>query len=107
MITVNYLREMDDRGSVFKVIADYVSKRSTGDNFHTICYEQSSWSYDTVYRSHAAADYDMATTDISFQKNLREKMSLKIGTKYAYTLMDDHSLYEGVTSSGSWIPNEI
>ena len=56
--TVNYLREMDDRGSVFKVIADYVSKRSTGDNFHTICYEQSSWSYDTVYRSHAAADYD-------------------------------------------------
>ena len=104
--TVNYLREMDDRGSVFKVIADYVSKRSTGDNFHTICYEQSSWSYDTVYRSHAAADYDMATTDISFQKNLREKMSLKIGTKYAYTLMDDHSLYEGVTSSGSWIPNE-
>ena len=104
--TVNYLREMDDRGSVFKVIADYVSKRSTGDNFHTICYEQSSWSYDTVYRSHAAADYDMATTDISFQKNLREKMSLKIGTKYAYTLMDDHSLYEGLTSSGSWIPNE-
>lgn len=104
--TVNYLREMDDRGSVFKVIADYVSKRSTGDNFHTICYEQSSWSYDAVYRSHAAADYDMATTDISFQKNLREKMSLKIGTKYAYTLMDDHSLYEGVTSSGSWIPNE-
>ncbi len=104
--TVNYLREMDDRGSVFKVIADYVSKRSTGDNFHTICYEQSSWSYDTIYRSHAAADYDMATTDISFQKNLRKKMSLKIGAKYAYTLMDDHSLYEGLTSSGSWIPNE-
>ena len=104
--TVNYLREMDDRGSVFKVIADYVSKRSTGDNFHTICYEQSSWSYDTVYRSHAAADYDMATTDISFQKNLRKKMSLKIGAKYTYMLMDDHSLYEGLTSSGSWIPNE-
>ena len=93
--TVNYLREMDDRGSVFKVIADYVSKRSTGDNFHTICYEQS-----------AAADYDMATTDISFQKNLRKKMSLKIGVKYTYMLMDDHSLYEGLTSSGSWIPNE-
>lgn len=104
--TVNYLREMDDRGSVFKVIADYVSKRLTGDNFHTICYEQSSWSYDTVYRSHAAADYDMATTDISFQKNLRKKMSLKIGAKYTYMLMDDHSLYEGLTSSGSWIPNE-
>ena len=104
--TVNYLCEMDDRGSVFKVIADYVSKRSTGDNFHTICYEQSSWSYDTVYRSHAAADYDMATTDISFQKNLRKKMSLKIGAKYTYMLMDDHSLYEGLTSSGSWIPNE-
>ena len=48
----------------------------------------------------------MATTDISFQKNLREKMSLKIGAKYTYTLMDDHSLYEGLNSSGSWIPNE-
>ena len=104
--TVNYLRKMDERGSIFKVIADFVNKRSTGDNLHTIRYEQSNWSRDTVYRSHAAADYDMATTDISFQKNLREKMSLKIGAKYTYTLMDDHSLYEGLNSSGSWIPNE-
>lgn len=104
--TVNYLRKMDEQGSIFKVIADFVNKRSTGDNLHTIRYEQSNWSRDTVYRSHAAADYDMATTDISFQKNLRKKMSLKIGAKYTYMLMDDHSLYEGLTSSGSWIPNE-
>lgn len=97
--TVNYLRKMDEQGSIFKVIADFVNKRSTGDNLHTIRYEQSNWSRDTVYRSHAAADYDMATTDISFQKNLREKMSLKIGTKYTYTLMDDHSLYEGLNGS--------
>ena len=68
----------------------FVNKRSTGDKSHTIRYEQSNWSCDNGLRVSVAADYDMATTDISFQKNLREKMSLKIA-KYTYTLMDDHS----------------
>ncbi len=104
--TVNYLCEMDGRGSVFKVIADYVGKRSTGDKLQTICYERSVWSRDTVYRSNSVADYDMATTDISFQKNFRGGMSLRVGAKYTYALMDDHSLYEGLASGGNWVPDE-
>lgn len=104
--TVNYLRKMDERGSVLKLIADYVSKKSTGDNYHSIRYEQKSWNHDTIYRSDARADYDMATTDISFLKNLRRKMSFKVGAKYTYTLMDDYSLYEGLTGDGRWIPNK-
>lgn len=103
---VNYLHKMDDRGSVFKVIADYVNKRSTGDNAHQIRQEQAAGSHDTIYRSHAGADYDMATVDLSFQKYLWNKMSFKVGAKYTYSLMDDYSFYEGLAGNGSWIPNE-
>ena len=100
--TVNYVQKWDERGSVFKVIADYVKKHSTGDNHHNILYEQASGSLDTTYRYHARADYDMATVDASLQKMLGKQMSYKVGAKYTYTLMDDYSYYQGLTSDGKW-----
>ena len=71
--TVNYLRKMDEQGSIFKVIADFVNKRSTGIISIRSVMNNLIGAVIRFYRSHAAADYDMATTDISFQKNLREK----------------------------------
>lgn len=103
--TFNYIRKMDARGSVLKIIADYVNKSSTGNNLHRIQYEQERWSNDTVYRSDARADYDMVTADVSFLKYLNKKMSFKVGGKYTYTLMDDYSFYEGLARDGRWLPN--
>lgn len=103
---INYIRKMDDRGSSFKLIADYVNKRSTGDNDHQITYRQPESTNDTTYRSHAGAEYDMATFDLSYQKYIRERMSFTVGAKYTYSRMDDHSFYEGLGTDGIWIPNE-
>ena len=82
--TVNYSLDLVGRAASLKAIVDYVGKRSNGDNDYRIRQEQEDWNRDTLYRSHASADYDLAMADLSFHKNIGKRWSYQFGAKYTY-----------------------
>lgn len=100
--TANYLRRIDDKGSLFKVIVDYANKASTGKNDYHIMQKFAGQTKDSIYRNNADAAYDIVTSDISVRKSLRKGMSLNAGLKYTYTFMDDNSCYENQGADGLW-----
>lgn len=100
--TANYLRRIDDKGSLFKVIVDYANKASTGKNDYHIRQKYAGQEKDSIYRNNADAAYDIVTSDISVKKSLRKGMSLNVGLKYTYTFMDDNSCYENQGTEGQW-----
>ena len=92
--TANYQHRIDNKGSIFKIIADYVKKCSTGNNLYNI-YQQ--WnSNDTTYRSHIRSIYSIASADVSLKKCLSKKTSYQVGIKYTTTNMNDNSHYDGL-----------
>ncbi|NLI35128.1 MAG: outer membrane beta-barrel protein [Bacteroidales bacterium] len=90
--TVNYQQKLDQRGSLFKILADYVRKRSTSNSDYHI--KQYWISSDTVYRSHLISIYDVASADLSLKKCIQPNNTFVVGIKYTYTDMNDHSNYE-------------
>lgn len=104
--TVNYSRDLVGRAASLKAIADYMGKRSGGDNDYKIHQQQEGWSRDTLYRSHASADYDLAMADLSFHKKVGTRWAYQVGAKYTYTSMNDYSFYEGLSREGLWLPND-
>lgn len=103
--TANYVHKLDDKGSVLKLVADYISKDSHGNNQYRITQGVGVYDKDTVYRSHSNATYQIATADFSWKQQLRKKSSLQAGMKYTYTGMKDDALYEGLEQDQSWKPN--
>lgn len=92
--TINYQQKLDKRGSLFKILADYVRKRSTSNSNYDI--KQYWVNSDTVYRSHLISVYDVASADISFKKCIQANKTFVMGAKYTYTDMNDHSNYESL-----------
>lgn len=103
--TANYLRKIDNKGSLFKVIVDYANKASTGKNDYHILQKIAGKDKDSIYRNNAAATYDIVTSDISVRKSLGKGLSLNAGLKYTYTFMDDNSCYENQDAAGQWSIN--
>ena len=102
--TANYLRNLDNQGSLLKFIVDYAGKKSTGNNDYYVLRQAASQQSDTTYRSYADATYDIVTSDLSLYRYIKKGMSLKAGLKYTYTNMNDHSRYEGL-SGQQWTLN--
>jgi hypothetical protein len=100
--TVNYLHKIDAQGSLFKVIADYAGKKSTGNNDYHDTWKSDIFSKDSTYRSHSDATYNIFTTDVSYLKYFRKSFSATWGAKYTHTYMNDCSQYEGLTNSAVW-----
>jgi hypothetical protein len=92
--TVNYQQKLDERGSVFKVLADFVSKHSKSNSDFDIFRQWNST--DTIYRSHLSSVYNIASADISWHKCFANSNSLKLGAKYTFTDMNDKSDYESL-----------
>lgn len=103
--TANYLRRMDDKGSILKMIVDYANKKSIGNNDYQVIEQTSAGRNDSLYRSRADATYDIITSDISYLKQIRKDMSFHVGVKYTHTYMDDNSSYEGLSKQQVWEPN--
>lgn len=103
--TTNYLRKIDNKGSLFKMIVDYANKASTGKNDYHILQKIAGKDKDSIYRNNAAATYDIVTSDISVRKSLGKGLSLNAGLKYTYTFMDDNSCYENQDAAGQWSIN--
>jgi len=99
-VTTNYQQKLDQKGSLFNIIADYVRKRSTGDNWYNI-YQK--WNNnDTIYRSRMTSIYDIASTDISLKKCLARGTSFRMGAKFTYTNMNDRSNYDALSADNKW-----
>ena len=105
--TMNYIQKTDPYGSELKAITTYIHKHSTGRNNYETNWTFPSYSKDSLYRNHSGISYDIATAELSMNQVLSRHSMLKAGAKYTYTLMDDHSEYEGFSSNNSWntIPN--
>ncbi|NCC10563.1 MAG: TonB-dependent receptor [Bacteroidia bacterium] len=102
-VTANYLHKLDKRGSVLKVIADYTSKGSNGENDYEVTQQVLEKTQDTLYRSRSAIDYQIASSDLSWKQALWKKTFLDLGVKYTYTGMDDNAYYEGFANHKTWI----
>jgi len=92
--TVNYQQKLDQKGSLFKMLADYVRKRSTSNSDYNI--KQYWTNTDTIYRSHLISIYDVASADLSLKKCIQPNKTFVAGIKYTYTDMNDHSNYESL-----------
>lgn len=100
----NYIHKLDNRGSVLKLIGDFTSKSSSGDNRYDIRQQTAALSHDTLYRSCSRADYRIATADFSWKQHFSNTTSLQAGLKYTYTGMEDHAAYEGLQEDENWSP---
>ncbi|MDD3039920.1 outer membrane beta-barrel family protein [Bacteroides sp.] len=103
--TANYVHKLDQEGSVLKLVADYISKDSRGNNQYRVIQQIGALDKDTVYRSHSDVTYQIATADFSWKQQLNKKSFLQLGMKYTYIGMKDDALYEGREPDESWKPN--
>ena len=97
--TVNYQHKFDKQGSFFKIITDYISKRTTGKNRYDITQQNN----DTTYNSYIKSNYDIASANISLKKILTPKSSFETGVKYTSTKMKDHANYQGLSDNSNWM----
>lgn len=104
-MAINYVHKLDMKGSVMKVLADYVSKDSRGVNDCRVVRQPGVLVDDTVYRSSTSAVHRIATVDALWKQQLTKSSSLQVGMKYTYTGMKDDAFYEGQESNGTWEPN--
>lgn len=103
--TANFIHKLDTKGSVLKLVADYISKDSRGDNKYRVLQQIGILDKDTVYRSRSNATYQIATADFSWKQQLHKKSHLQVGMKYTFTGMKDDAFYEGQEPDESWKPN--
>lgn len=97
--TANWIHKLDGQGSLVKFIGNYLRKSASGNNRQQARYEQTAAVRDTTYRMQVEADYDLATADLAFRKQLSQQIGYQLGAKYTYTLMDDASRYEALVDS--------
>ena len=92
--TANYIRRLDDKGSVLKIIGDWASNNTHGYNLNT----DTSYSgvgntfspkVDSLYRNSSLAKYTYYTLTAAVEKKLSDYTSLSYGAKY--TLTDSYS----------------
>lgn len=103
--TANYIHKLDDKGSALKLVADFISKDSRGNNDYRVIEQLGTLDKDTVYRSRSQATYQISTADFSWKQQLHPKSSLQVGMKYTYTGMKDDAFYEGLEPDKTWKPN--
>ena len=98
-MNISYLHRLPNSGSALKLLADYTHKQVKGNNRYDILRQAGNYKNDTLYRSHAKADYQIISADISWNNKF-----LQTGMKYTQTRTDDVSAYEGFHSGNEWIP---
>lgn len=93
-LTANYIRTLDERGSTFKLIADWAGNISQGVNNNA---DRSVVTIggvagaprDSLYRNRSTADYAYYTLTAAVEKKLSELTTISYGAKY--TLTDTYS----------------
>lgn len=109
-VAANYIRTLDERGSTFKLIADYSSNNTDGLNLnsdqvvHTIGGVQGT-PIDSLYRNNSVANYAYYTLTAAVEQKLSDLTTLSYGAKY--TLTDSYSTTDYAYLKGKeWTPLE-
>lgn len=100
----NYLLQLDESGSNFKILLDYFHNMADDkQNYHSSF--RGYLDYDSVYRSSMYTTNDLysASTDLTIRKN--DYTTFATGLKYSHSKMDNDILYEH-QREGNWLRNE-
>lgn len=99
----NYLLQLDESGSNFKILLDYFHNMADDkQNYHSSF--RGYLDYDSVYRSSMYTTNDLysASTDLTIRKN--DYTTFATGLKYSHSKMDNDILYE-YQHEGNWLRN--
>lgn len=92
--SVNYQRKFDNKGSLLKIMVDYVNKKSINKNLYNLTFL---WNNrDSTYRSNLSSTYNIASTDISYKKVLTDRTALLTGIKFTTTQMSNDNCYQSL-----------
>ena len=88
--SANYIQILDERGSTFKILADWANNRTNGsnlntDNLCTVMGGEESSPTDSLYRNSSMADYSYYTLSAAVEKKLSDVTTLSYGAKYSLT----------------------
>lgn len=90
--SLNYQRKFDNNGSMFKIMVDYVKKKSVNHNLYNLMLL---WNNrDSTYRSNLSSTYNIASTDVSYKKVLTGGTALLTGIKFTTTQMINDNSYQ-------------
>ena len=88
--------------SAFKVLADYVSKKSEGNNRYDIQQNVMNHTSDTLYRMKSLADYQITSAETHWSYSPDKETNWSLGAKYTFTGTDDNAHSEGYHPEGRW-----
>lgn len=93
-VTANYILSLDDRGSTFKLIADWANNTTSAVNNNTDRAVHTQGGVvgapiDSLYRNSSWADYSYYTLTAAVEKKVSDATTISFGAKY--TLTDNYS----------------
>ncbi len=80
--TFNWSHNLDDKGSILKLISSYNYQRSSVDEDNVM-----SWSHttkDSVYTTDNKNRYNIFVTDLSLRKSFNQAVNLNVGARYTF-----------------------
>lgn len=92
-VSANYILQLDEQGSIFKILLDYHHNESDNNQNYNSEY-RGYLNYDTIYRSNITSENDLyaISTDLSVKVN--ENSTFSAGLKYTYNDMKTSNLFE-------------
>ncbi|MBD5237918.1 MAG: TonB-dependent receptor [Bacteroidales bacterium] len=101
-VAFNWLHDVDDKGSVLKLISNYTYQKQRMDEVNLM-----SWSYlpeDSAYRTDNGNRYNVFTTDLSFLKVFHPNWNINVGGKYTLNDVSNNS-YHQLLEEDRWCAN--
>lgn len=90
--SINYQRKFDNDGSMFKIMVDYVNKKSINNSLYNLLFL---WNNrDSTYRSNLSSTYKIASADVSYKNVLTSGTALLTGIKFTTTQMNNDNRYQ-------------
>lgn len=108
--TANYIRTLDERGSTFKIIADWANNRQSGTNLNTdtsydIIGGLTGEPTDSLYRNRSNVENGYYTLSAAVEKKISDYTTISYGAKY--TLTDTYSTTDYAYKRGEeWVKLE-
>lgn len=105
--TFNYIWKIDTLGSTFKVLGDYLRRRTLAgnDNASRITPPAPAPAIDSLYRNATRSTYDVAALTLALEKRFSPRWGLKAGAKYTCNDMRNDALYEWLRGE-EWLRND-
>ena len=91
--TFNYVRNLDELGSTFKIIADYSTNVNTSNTDHSNMKKVGDIKQDSVYRNATDLDYRIFALSTAWDKRMANGSSVRAGAKITDNKIYSSNLY--------------